>query len=123
MAGLAYEAVQRLRGAAAQVCRRDLHGSVVVVSDGQMIQHTCGADYVYVDAYVTSLPLAVSQHGPGAPPTPPPRPGDNLVCENTGNAQICGSVSNTPSQCSTVTVQAGYPKRSSLRVGKNSYRR
>jgi len=95
------EALQRLRDAGAQVCRTDLHGTVVIVSDGQTIEYTCGADY----DYLTFLPLVVSQHAPGAPPTPPPRPRENVVCEEIGNVLICGSVSDgTPPRYSALTV-------------------
>jgi len=101
------EALERLWDAGAQVCRTDLHGTVVILSDGQTIEYTCGAGYVYV--YVTFLPLVVSQDVPGAPPIPPPMRDETVVCEEIGNVQICGSVSNaTPSQYSTVTVYGRY---------------
>ena len=36
-------------------------------------------------------------------------PGENVVCEQIGNVQLCGSVSNaTPPQYSTVTVYGRY---------------
>jgi len=96
------EALERLRQAGAQVCRTDLDGTVVIVSDGQGIEYTCRAEY----DYATFLPLVVSQHAPGVPP---PMPGKNVVCEEIGNLQICGSVSSaTPSQYSLVTVYGRY---------------
>ncbi len=84
------KALERLRDAGARVCRTDLHGTVVIVSDGQTIEYACGADY----DYATFLPLVVSQHVPGAPPIPPPMWDEKVFCEEIGNVEICGSVSN-----------------------------
>jgi len=55
----------------------------------------------------TTTPTKTSTPTPTA--TAAPLPGENEVCRDIGNVQICGSVSNaTPSQYSTVTVYGRY---------------
>ena len=53
--------------------------------------------------YQVWLPLVVSPEGP--PPPPDPIDGDNVVCQEVGETELCAWVSNgTPPRFSTVTV-------------------
>jgi phosphatidylserine/phosphatidylglycerophosphate/cardiolipin synthase-like enzyme len=60
-------------------------------------------DYTVEQPYQVWLPLIVKP--PGSPPPPDPIEGDNVVCQETGQTQLCAWVSNgTPPRFSTVTV-------------------
>lgn len=83
----------------AEVYRTDQKGTIVFISDGQTVFTGTVELYLYLPVIHNPLPSSM----PTSTPSPPT--GVNVVCRDSGAAQICGWVSNgSPGQNSSETV-------------------